>query len=100
MYPTYSENKNARARRYEPILLNYVVDSEQNVVRRFKDLIGWVLEDKISVVRARALVFALRGFAEIGLEIERNEQRIVALEHKHFEDGLSKISDAELASAR
>ncbi|MFC1507201.1 hypothetical protein ACFLQ6_09060 [Thermoproteota archaeon] len=68
-----------RRSRYNPIVLDYEID-EKRLVTLLQSLPKWILEDKISVLKARSLVFALRALAEVGFKMKELIERLMELQ--------------------
>ena len=58
-------------KKYLPIMLDFEVETAEDVVRLLKMVPGWILQDRINTYRARALVYTLKTFLETVAPLEK-----------------------------
>jgi hypothetical protein len=79
-----SRQNAGRAKRYDPIVLGFAIENEETILKALKLAPQWILEDKISTYRARALVYALKTLYEIYLQDQNFAQRLLEVEAAYF----------------
>jgi len=68
--------------KYSPIVLDFTLESEGDMIKLLKMIPDWILKDKIGTYRGRALAYILKTLIEVTVPIEDCLKRIEKMEIK------------------